>query len=89
MNPEFAIEIIKMALLEAVTLLAPIVGASMLIGLGVSIFQAVTSIHEQTMTFVPKLAVIVGVTIVALPWMTRSLIEFTKAMFEKMPQMIY
>lgn len=89
MNPEFAIEIIKMALLEAVTLLAPIVGASMLIGLGVSLFQAVTSIHEQTMTFVPKLAVIVGVTIVALPWMTRSLIEFTKAMFEKMPQMVY
>lgn len=89
MNPEFAVEIIKMALLQALTLMAPIVGASMVVGLGVSLFQAVTSIHEQTLTFVPKLGVIVGVTIVALPWLARSMIEFTRAMFEKIPQMVY
>lgn len=89
MNPEFAIELIKMALLQALMLVSPMVGAAMLVGLGVSVFQAVTSIHEQTLSFVPKLLAIVGVSIVCLPWLMRSILEFTKAIFEKIPQMIH
>ena len=59
----------------------------MVIGLGVSLFQSVTSIQEQTLTFVPKALAIMSLLIILLPWMLRSLMEFATAMITKMPQM--
>jgi flagellar biosynthesis protein FliQ len=87
MNPEFAVELIKALMFQAVTLAAPILLAAMIIGLGVSLFQAVTSIHEQTLSFVPKALGIVAITVVLLPWMLRSTLEFTTSVIEKIPQM--
>ena len=87
MNPEFATELVKLMMFQAVTLAAPILVTAMVVGLVVSLFQAVTTINEQTLTFVPKVLAIVGVIIVLLPWMLRSIIEFTTTVFEKMPQM--
>jgi flagellar biosynthetic protein FliQ len=48
----------------------------------------VTSIHEQTLTFVPKAAGIVGLLLVLLPWMIRTMIEFTTSIFQRIPQMV-
>jgi len=87
MNPEFAIELVKTMMFQAVSLAAPILVTGMVVGLAISLFQAVTTIHEQTLTFVPKALAIVGVIVLLLPWILRSLIEFTTAIFEKMPQM--
>ena len=87
MNPEFAIEVVKAMMFQAVTLAAPILLTGMTVGLCISLFQAVTTIHEQTLTFVPKALGIVGVIVLLLPWFLRSLIEFTTALIEKMPQM--
>lgn len=87
MNPEFATELVKLMMFQAVTLAAPILVTAMTVGLVVSLFQAVTTIHEQTLAFVPKALAIVGVIVVLLPWMLRSIIEFTTAVFERMPQM--
>jgi flagellar biosynthetic protein FliQ len=89
MNPEFAIEIVKAMLFQALALSAPILLAAMVIGLGVSLFQAVTSIHEQTLSFVPKVLGIVAILIIALPWIVRSTIEFTTMMIERMPQVVH
>jgi flagellar biosynthetic protein FliQ len=88
MNPEFAIEILKMTMFQAVSLAAPVLVAAMVIGLLVSLFQAVTSIHEQTLAFVPKALGIVALLVVLLPWMMRTTIEFTTLIIEKMPQMV-
>jgi flagellar biosynthesis protein FliQ len=88
MNPEFAVEMVKAMIFQALTLAAPILITALVIGLGVSLFQAVTSIHEQTLSFVPKVLGIVVVMVVALPWMLRSAIEFTTMLIEKMPQMV-
>lgn len=88
MNPEFAVETVKAMIFQALTLAAPILLAALVIGLGVSLFQAVTSIHEQTLSFVPKVLGIVVVTVIALPWMLRSAMEFTTMLIEKMPQMV-
>ena len=74
-------------MLEAVTLATPILTLAMVIGLGVSLFQSVTSIQEQTLTFVPKALAIMSLLIILLPWMLRSLMEFATAMITKMPQM--
>jgi len=88
-NPEFAIELVKAMLFQALALSAPILLTAMVIGLGVSLFQAVTSIHEQTLSFVPKVLGIMAILIVALPWIVRSTVEFTTMMIEKMPQMVH
>ncbi|HTI70545.1 MAG TPA: flagellar biosynthesis protein FliQ [Candidatus Limnocylindria bacterium] len=87
MTPEFAVEIIKQLVFQAVTLAAPLLLAAMAVGLAISVFQAVTSIHEQTLSFVPKALVVLAVMVVLLPWALRTLVEFTRAVIEKLPQM--
>jgi flagellar biosynthetic protein FliQ len=77
----------KSLMLQAVALAAPVLVTAMVVGLAISLFQAVTTIHEQTLTFVPKALAVVGVLVLLLPWMMRSLIEFTTAVVEKLPQM--
>jgi flagellar biosynthetic protein FliQ len=88
MNPEFATELLKTLMYEAVTLAAPILTTALVIGLSISLFQSVTSIQEQTLTFVPKALGIVALLVVLLPWLLRSLIEFTTAVIQKIPQMV-
>jgi flagellar biosynthetic protein FliQ len=87
MNPEFAAEILKQVIYHALTLAAPVLLTGMVIGLCISLFQSVTSIQEQTLTFVPKALGIVTMLVILLPWMLRTLIEFATAVIEKMPQM--
>jgi len=87
MTPELAVELIKSMMFQAVSLAAPVLLTGMVVGLAISLFQAVTTIHEQTLTFVPKALAVVGVLVLLLPWMLRSLIEFITALIERMPQM--
>ena len=87
MNTEFATELLKNLMFEAVTLAAPILLTALLIGLAISIFQSVTSIQEQTLTFVPKALGIVALLVILMPWMLRSLVEFATAVIQKMPEM--
>ena len=87
MNPEFAVELLRTVILQAVVLAAPFLGIAMIVGLIVSLFQAVTSINEQTLSFVPKALCVLGLLLLLSPWMIRQLIEFTTAIIEKMPQM--
>jgi flagellar biosynthesis protein FliQ len=89
MNPEFAVEMVKAMVFQALTLAAPILLTALVIGLGVSLFQAVTSIHEQTLSFVPKVLGIAVVLVITLPWMLRTAIEFTTMLIERMPQMVH
>jgi flagellar biosynthetic protein FliQ len=87
MNPEFAIELLKTMMFNAVTLAAPILVTAMVVGLAISLFQAVTTIHEQTLTFVPKALGIVALLVVLLPWMLRTTVEFATAVIQKIPEM--
>lgn len=88
MTPEFATELIKAMMLEAVVLAAPILLTGMAIGLGVSLFQTVTSIQEQTLTFVPKAMATITLLVILLPWMLRTGIEFAAAVIGRMPEMV-
>ena len=89
MNPEFAVELVKAMIFQALTLATPILATSLSIGLAVSLFQAVTSIHEQTLSFVPKVLGIVTILVITLPWLVRSAMEFTTMLIEKIPQMVH
>jgi flagellar biosynthesis protein FliQ len=88
MNPEFAIELLKNLMYQALMLAAPFLLTAMVVGLAISLFQAVTTIHEQTLAFVPKALAVVAVLLLLLPWLVRSMIEFATAVIEKIPQMV-
>ncbi len=88
MTPEYATELLKNLMYEAVLLAAPMLLVGMVIGLAVSLFQAVTSIHEQTLAFVPKALGIVALLVVLLPWMLRTTIQFSTAVIERIPDMV-
>ena len=87
MNPEFAVELLKTVIMQSILLAAPFLGIAMLAGLVISLFQAVTSINEQTLSFVPKALCVLGVLLLLLPWLIRQLVGFTSAIIEKIPQM--
>jgi flagellar biosynthetic protein FliQ len=88
MNPEFAIDLLKSMITLSLTIAAPILLTAMVIGLAVSLFQAVTTIHEQTLAFVPKALAVIGIMLLLLPWIVRTLMEFTTAVIMKMPEMV-
>jgi len=87
MTPEFAVELVKMLMFQAVLLALPILLTAMAVGLSISLFQAVTSIQEQTLAFVPKALGVTAIAVLLLPWLLRSSIEFASAVIERMPEM--
>ena len=78
---ESAIDIARSALLQALIIALPILGAGLLVGLTVSLFQAITQIQEQTLTFVPKIIVMILVAVVLLGWIAARMTEFAIEMF--------
>lgn len=75
-------EILQAAMIAALKLSAPILIVSVAIGLVVSIFQAATQIHEQTLTFVPKLVAIAAILVILGPWMMETMNNFMVYIFE-------
>ena len=57
-------------------MIAPLIGTALVVGLAIGIFQAVTSIQEQTLTFLPKLLAVFGVLALSLPWLLDKLTTF-------------
>ena len=88
MTPDTVIDIGRQAL-EVITLLAaPILLSALAIGLLIAMFQAATQINEMTLSFVPKLMVVVLVLMVTGPWMLRLITEFTQGLVESIPTLI-
>jgi len=79
-----AVEAVRVALMEALIVSLPILGAGLVIGLIVSLFQAVTQIQEQTLVFVPKIIGMVIVVVVLLSWIVMRMTEFAIEMFNLM-----
>lgn len=86
MDANDVIEITRELLYLAVLLSAPGVGVSLLIGVFISVFQTLTSIQEQTLSFAPRIVAVVLVIILTLPWMLNVLVEFTIEMLNKIGQ---
>jgi len=76
MNPELAIDIFKTTVVFALYLVAPFLILTLVIGLLASLIQSVTSLQEQTLTFVPKLLGLSALILILTPWLLRSLSEF-------------
>jgi flagellar biosynthetic protein FliQ len=82
-----AVSIMRGGIYEILILAAPILLVAMVVGLVVSIFQATTSIQEQTLTFVPKIVAIMLVLALLGGWMFGNLEQYTRDLFAMIPEM--
>lgn len=88
MTPEFLVGFAQEAIKTTLLVSMPMLGLGLVVGLAVSIFQAVTSIQEMTLTFIPKiLAVLLGL-LFFLPWILDKLMTYSKTIIEELPMYI-
>lgn len=88
MNPDIAVSLVAKGLELALIMSMPTLLAGLAVGLLISIFQAVTQIQEMTLSFIPKILVMVIVAAVFFPWMTSLIVDYTTALFQNMNQYI-
>lgn len=82
---EFVISVGKDAILTTLLLGLPVLGLGLIVGVAISIFQAATQIHEQTLTFVPKILAVFVALLIFGPWMLRVILDFSQRMLTSMP----
>ena len=85
MTPEMVMTIGQRALEITILLAAPLLLAALIIGLLVGVFQAATQINEMTLSFIPKLIGMAGTLVVAGPWMLKTIVGYTRELFESIP----
>ena len=83
MDQVTVIEIGRDSLFQILIISAPVMIAGMVVGVAISLFQALTTIQEMTLTFVPKIVAVFIATVVFLPFMMTSLIEFSHGLFDR------
>jgi flagellar biosynthesis protein FliQ len=88
MGNEAVLEITNQAMKVALMLAAPMLAGALIIGVLVSLFQAVTQINEQTLSFIPKILIIVAALVFFSPWMLTTMTEFTRETFLRIPEMV-
>jgi flagellar biosynthetic protein FliQ len=88
MTPDVISMIAQETVIVAVKLVAPILLSSLVVGLIISMFQAATSINEQTLTFIPKLATIIIVLMILGPWMLQVIVDFFQDLMLRIPLLI-
>jgi len=87
-TPEYVIQLGQDTLLLVLYLGGPVLIVALVVGLAVSIFQAVTQVHEMTLTFIPKILA-VGVTlIITLPWVMQRMVDFTRQLLMSIPALV-
>ena len=84
MNEAVVLGLARQALLVALEIGAPILGVSLVVGIVVSIIQAVTQVNEMTLTFVPKLIGVFVAMLIFGPWMMETLLNFSAGLFANM-----
>ena len=81
MTPDIALHWTQAALTLTLTIAAPLLGVALSVGLAVSLFQAMTSIQEMTLSMIPKMLAVAGVLLVLAPWMLTLLTDFSADVF--------
>ena len=88
MDAQMVLTLGREALLMMLMVSAPVLGVMLVVGLAVSLFQAVTQINEATLAFVPKLVAAIAVFAAAGPWMLSMLVEYLRRTIEAIPTMV-
>jgi flagellar biosynthesis protein FliQ len=80
-----ALDLGREALLMVLIVSAPIMGIGLVVGLVISLFQSMTQLQEQTLSFVPKIVAMVGVSLILVPWLAERLLAYTQQMLGESP----
>jgi len=88
MTPEFVVELVQRTIEIAILLAAPVLVSGLLVGLVISLFQAVTQINEATLTFLPKILASGLALAFFLPWMLTVIVGFTANLLKSLPTYI-
>ncbi len=88
MTPEYIISLSQETMLLVLYVSGPVLLVTLVVGLLVSIFQAVTQIHEMTLTFIPKILAVGALMLLLLPWMMQRMVEFTVQLISSIPSVI-
>ena len=88
MSHALVVDLARNAIMLALLIAGPMLVVALLVGLTVSVLQAVTQIQEQTLAFVPKLVGVAAVFLLALPWMIQLLVKYTTELFRSLPSLI-
>ncbi len=88
MNQDTVINLASQAMSVSLKVAGPLLLAALVVGLVVSIFQAVTQIQEQSLSLIPKIIAVAGVMIVLGPWMLGQLVAYTAELFTSIPSMV-
>ena len=88
MTPGYAIQLGQDSLMTVLYVAGPLLIVALVVGLGVSIFQAVTQVHEMTLTFIPKILAVAAVLMFMLPWMIRKMVDFTVGILSSIPTIV-
>jgi len=86
MNSELVVRIAKDAIEVMLFVSLPIMGVGLLVGLIISLFQAVTQIHEMTLTFVPKIIAVLLSLLFLMPWMIQRMVFYTEQLIVQLPR---
>jgi flagellar biosynthetic protein FliQ len=87
MTPELVVQLARRSFEAAMLLSAPLLIASLVVGLLISVFQAVTSINEATLAFAPKIIIVMVAMIIFFPWMMSYMGDFTREIYSFIPIM--
>jgi flagellar biosynthesis protein FliQ len=85
---QLVVDLARNAIMLAALIAGPMLLVALIVGLVVSIFQTVTQIQEQTLSFLPKLAAVAAVFLMALPWMLQLLVKYTTELFRSIPSLV-
>ena len=85
MSGDVVVQIGQQALMTVLLVSAPMLGLGLLVGLCVSVFQATTSIQEQTLAFIPKIIAVFVASLIFGPWMLRIMVEYVMNIFVNVP----
>ena len=85
MNPQFVLSLGREAIMMTLLVSAPMLAFGLIVGLVISILQAVTQIHEMTLTFIPKIVAVAVALLIFLPWMINIIVDFTTRIFTSIP----
>ncbi len=85
MSGDLVIQLGQEALMIVLLVSAPMLGLGLIVGLAVSVFQATTSIQEQTLAFIPKIIAVFVAILIFGPWMLRIMVEYCRKVFINLP----
>ena len=88
MSPEYVIRLGQETLMLVLAVGGPVLVVALVVGLAVSVFQAVTQIHEMTLTFIPKIIAVGATLVLMLPWILQRMVDFTIRLLSSIPTIV-